>query len=262
MDDIFLRVVGLGPGDEMLLTPQARTALEQAEVVAGYSGYMDMLPPELKEGRVCISTGMMGEVERCRQAIDSALSGKRTALVCSGDPGIYALAALVLELLEAMEVEDRLDVEIVPGIPALCAAAALLGAPLTHDFACVSLSDLLTPWTLIRKRLKAALEGDFVLVVYNPRSRRRTGQLEEALSLALSLREPGTPVGLVRQAFRTGQQVRVMRLDELNPTEVDMLSILIIGNTSTRMQTGGKGMRMLTPRGYAEKYNLKDADGE
>lgn len=256
MNDIFLRVVGLGPGDASLLTPQARAALERAEVIAGYSTYMDMVPAELKEGKDCLSTGMMGEVERCGQAVEAALEGRRTVLVCSGDPGVYALAGLVLELLETRGLAERLPVEIVPGIPALCAAAALLGAPLTHDFACVSLSDLLTPWELIHKRLKAALEADFVLGIYNPRSRRRTGQLEEALALALSQRGPETPVGLVRQAFRPEQRVRVMPLAELDPAEVDMLSILIIGNSSTRIMEDGRGGRMLTPRGYAGKYRL------
>lgn len=256
MNDVFLRVVGLGPGDVGLLAPQARAALEEADVLAGYSAYMEMVPAGLKEGKTCLSTGMMGEVERCGQAIDAALAGRRTALVCSGDPGVYALAGLVLELLEARGLAERLTVEIVPGIPALCAAAALLGAPLTHDFACVSLSDLLTPWELIRKRLEAALGADFVLGIYNPRSRRRTSQLEETLSLALSLRGPQTPVGLVRQAFRPEQSVRVMRLGELDPVEVDMLSILIIGNASTRIMEDGRGERMLTPRGYAGKYRL------
>lgn len=256
MKDIFLRVVGLGPGDAFLLTPQARAALEEAEVLAGYSTYMEMVPAELKEGKICFSTGMMGEVERCRQAVDAALEGKRTALVCSGDPGVYALAGLVLELLEARGLAERPAVEIVPGIPALCAAAALLGAPLTHDFACVSLSDLLTPWELIRKRLEAALGADFVLGIYNPCSRRRTAPLEEALRLALSLRGPETPVGLVRQAFRPDQSVRVMNLADLNPAGVDMLSLLIIGNSSTRIIEAGQGRRMLTPRGYAGKYRL------
>ena len=256
MNDMLLRVVGLGPGDAFLLTSQARAALEQADVIAGYSMYMEMVPAELKEGKKCLSTGMMGEVERCRQAIDAALEGKRTALVCSGDPGVYALAGLVLELLEGQGLAERLSVEIIPGIPALCAAAALLGAPLTHDFACVSLSDLLTPWELIHKRLAAALGADFVLGIYNPRSRRRTTQLEEALHLALSLRGPETPVGLVRQAFRPEQRVRVMRLAELDPAEVDMLSLLIIGNSSTRIMEDGQGLRMLTPRGYAGKYRL------
>ena len=241
-----LHLVGLGPGDVSAMSGQALAVLGQARVIAGYSLYMDMVPPVLLAGKECISTGMRGEVERCNAAIDAACSGKTTAVVCSGDAGIYGMAGLVLELLEQRGLDSSVPFELVPGIPAFCAAAALLGAPLMHDFACVSLSDLLTPWDLILRRLEAALKGDFVLVLYNPRSRGRDWQLGAALDLARSLRPGTTPVGLVRQACRQGQSVGIHELAQLDAAQVDMLSLLIIGNSSTRRV----GNRMLTPRGY------------
>lgn len=244
-----LYVLGLGPGDQSCLTPQARAALERADCVAGYHLYLELTPPELLRGKTVIGTGMRHEEERCAAAVDAALSGRCTALVCSGDPGIYALAGLVLEMLEARGLLERVPLTIVPGVPAVCAAAALLGAPLTHDFACVSLSDLLTPWETIARRLRAALEADFVCVLYNPRSKGRRRQLSEALAEARRLRRPDCPVGLVRKAFRPGQEVSVHRLDSFDEAWVDMLSLLIIGNSESR----ALGAYMLTPRGYARR---------
>ncbi len=255
MPQPLLRVVGLGPGDAGLLTPLARRALEEAEVLVGYTLYMDMIPLEIRAGKTCVSTGMTGEMERCRKAVDFAASGRPTAVVCSGDPGVYALAGLTLEILEEKGLVDSLPVEMIPGVPAVCAAAALLGAPLTHDFACVSLSDLLTPWPTIRARLEAALAADFVLALYNPRSKRRQSQLEEALALAARHRGPQTPVGVVRQAFRPDQRVFVAALADVRPDDIDMLSLVIIGNASSRRL----GPYMLTPRGYREKYGRADA---
>lgn len=252
MNTAPLRVIGLGPGSQDLLSPQALAALEQSQCIVGYTAYMDMVPESLKRGKTCISTGMMGEVERCAKAIDAALAGHATAVVCSGDPGIYALAGLVLEMLDERGLIESLPVEIVPGIPAVCAAAALLGAPLTHDFACVSLSDLLTPWPRIVRRLEAALGADFVLAIYNPRSKRRVRQLEEALVIAARHLDPQTPVGIVRQAFRPDQSVAIVPLADVRPNDIDMLSILIIGNAETRRM----GQFMVTPRGYSGKYQL------
>ena len=249
MTPASLHVVGLGPGDATCLTPQARAVLERAACVAGYGLYMDMVPPELLAGKQRISTGMRHEEERCAAAVDAALAGHPTALVCSGDPGIYALAGLALEVLEARGLLDSVPFGVVPGVPAVCAAAALLGAPLMHDFACISLSDLLTPWETIVRRLNAALEADFVCAIYNPRSKGRPHHLEEALEIARKFREPHCPVGLVRKAFRPGGQARVFRLDQFDAEQVDMLSILIIGNAESR----ALGDYMLTPRGYARK---------
>lgn len=253
-----ITVVGLGPGDASLLAPLARAALVRAGAIVGYKAYIELVEPEILAGRQVLSTGMTGEVERCNAALDLALSGVETAVVSSGDPGVYAMAGLVLELVEARGLLGGLEVEVVPGIPALSAAAALLGAPLMHDFAVVSLSDLLTPWELIEQRVSAAAGADFVLVLYNPRSGKRKDHLPRALSLISAHRPGTTPAGLVKRAFRPGQEVVATTLAELDPEAVDMQSILIVGNASTRLVPGTKGLRMLTPRGYAGKYGLAD----
>ena len=176
-----MRVVGLGPGSPEYLAPKAREVLERAEVIIGYKGYIKLIDSDLLQGKEIIATGMTQELDRCHAAIDSSLKGKSTAVVCSGDPGIYGMAGLILELLETRGCHAEIDVEIIPGIPALTAAAALLGAPLMHDFAVISLSDLLTPWEIIEKRIGAALEADFVLVLYNPRSKKRNWQRKRAM---------------------------------------------------------------------------------
>lgn len=241
-----LFVVGLGPGSACCLTPQARTALEQAGCIAGYDLYLELVPPELLAGKRRIGTGMRREAQRCAAAVDSALSGTATALVCSGDPGIYALAGLALETLEARGLLDAVPFSVVPGVPALCAAAALLGAPLTHDFASISLSDLLTPPERIERRLEAALAADFVCILHNPRSRGRPDHLARALERARAHRRPECPLGMVRNAFRPGQETVLSTLADFDPESADMLSIVIIGNSETRLA----GPYMLTPRGY------------
>lgn len=244
-----LMAVGIGPGDTALLAPQARAALEMADCVAGYQLYLDLLPSELLADKRRISSGMRQERERCTEAVDAALSGLPTALVSSGDAGIYAMAALALEILEERGLLETVPFSVIPGIPALCAAAALLGAPLGHDFACVSLSDLLTPIERIRQRLKAALEADFVCVLYNPRSHGRPDYLEMALHMAHGLRSPDCPVGMVRKAYRPGQEVILSTLAEADASRADMLSIVFIGNSESRIA----GSFMLTPRGYSRK---------
>lgn len=247
-----ITVIGLGPGDAGLLAPMARSALVRAQAIVGYKGYIELVEPELLATRQVLSTGMTGEVERCGAAIDLAQGGVETVVVSSGDAGVYAMAGLVLELMEARGLLDTLELEVVPGIPALCAAAALLGAPLMHDFAVISLSDLLTPWELIEKRLAAAAEADFVVVLYNPRSGRRKDQLPRALELLGAHKPEETPLGLVKRAYRPGQEVVVTTLAGLDPEAVDMQSIVLVGNSATRLAGG----RMLTPRGYAGKYGL------
>jgi len=234
------------------LAPLAAHALSLARTVVGYTGYIDCLPSEVLAGKEVIATGMTGEVARCERAVESALAGFDTAVVSSGDAGVYGMAGLVLEILEKRGLLTRIEFEVIPGIPAVCAAAALLGAPLTHDFAVISLSDLLTPWEVIVKRIEAAAAADFVIALYNPRSKRRSGQLAQALGIVRRARGAAVPVGLVRQAFREGQKVGVCRLDAFDPEAVDMLSLVIVGNSMTRIA----GDRMLTPRGYAEKYDL------
>ncbi|WP_343066734.1 precorrin-3B C(17)-methyltransferase [Dissulfurirhabdus thermomarina] len=251
-----LDVVGIGPGDPAWLPPAAAECLRAAEVVVGYKTYVDLLAPVLRPGQEVHATGMRQEVDRCRFAVDQALSGRRVALVCSGDPGIYALAGLVFEVLRTRPEGAGLPVRVVPGISALNACAALLGAPLVHDFAVVSLSDLLTPWEVIRRRVEAAAAADFVLVLYNPRSRRRVRQLGEAVEILLRHRPEATPAGVVRRAARGGEEVRVLTLGELAGADVDMQTTVIVGNSRTFTWNG----RMVTPRGYEAKYRL-DAPG-
>ena len=237
-----LWVVGLGPGDILHLTPAARTAIEQAEVVAGYTTYLDLIP-DLLTGKELLQTGMRQEVERCRLALERVAAGRKVALVCSGDAGVYGMAGLVLELLAGRD----LDIEMVPGVSAVQAAAARLGAPLMHDFAVISLSDLLTPWPLIRQRVNAAGSADFVVALYNPKSRGRTTQIGEAREILLRHRMPQTPVGIVRHACREGEEIVVTTLDQMLEQQIDMFSLVIVGNSSTYVDPAG---RMVTPRGY------------
>ncbi len=244
-----IHIIGLGPGDSGLLPPLALAALEQSTVLVGYTLYMDMVPPSLREGKQVIVTGMRQERQRCLAAIEQALGGKRTCVVCSGDAGIYGMSGLILELLARQGHLETVPVEVIPGVPAVCAAAALLGAPLMHDFACVSLSDLLTPWERILQRVRAACSADFVLALYNPRSRGRQDHLFQTLEIVREYRSDDCPVGLVRNAYREGQSVSVHALDDFinNAADsVDMLCLVVIGNESTRHM----GQYMVTPRGY------------
>jgi precorrin-3B C17-methyltransferase len=232
------------------MTPHARRALLEADVILGYKGYMELLEPMLLEAKETIATGMKGEIDRCQTAIARALAGQDAAMVSSGDAGIYGMAGLILELLGSQGLMDRVEVEVIPGVPALAAAAALLGAPLMHDFAVISLSDLMTPWEVIQARVAAAARADFVLVIYNPRSKRRQLQLPQALKHVRESRGQQTPVGIVKDAMRAGQSIEVTTLGEMDVSRVDMRSILIIGNSQTRVLDG----KMVTPRGYLEKY--------
>ncbi|HKC76325.1 MAG TPA: precorrin-3B C(17)-methyltransferase, partial [Chloroflexota bacterium] len=247
-----LVVVGLGPGDLRLLPPLARAALQRAEVVVGYHGYLDLIAP-LTAGKRCVGTGLGAEVDRAAHAVDLALSGRHVALVSSGDAGVYGMAGLAYEVLKARGWRpDGLPVTVIPGISALQAAASLLGAPLMHDVATISLSDLLTPRDVIERRLEAAAAADFVVALYNPASRRRTELIARARAILLGHRAGATPVGLVRNAYRSGQQVVVTTLDTMLDHPIDMLTIVIVGNSSTRVV----GTRMVTPRGYAGQYDL------
>lgn len=245
-----LFIVSLGPGDSQYLAPIAKEALLQSEIVVGYRTYMQLIDPILLEGKEALSTGMTDEIRRCQMAIAKAMEGKNTAVVSSGDAGVYGMAGLVLELLAEDPLGEEVTVEVIPGIPALTAAGALLGAPLMHDFSVISLSDLMTPWEVIQSRVEAAAKADFVIVIYNPRSKKRNWQLELALDLIRKYRDPETPVGMVRNAMRESQSVRISELAKLDPSEVDMLSILVVGNSQTRVIRD----KMVTPRGYMEKY--------
>ena len=230
--------------------------------MAGYTTYIDLIRP-LIAGKQIVSTAMKKEVDRVSAALDLALAGTACAIVSSGDPGVYAMAGLVLEMCRERDIviaadgngedSNRLLIEVVPGIPALCAGASLLGAPLTHDFAAVSLSDLLTPWEVIQARLEAAATADFVIVIYNPKSRRRADHLTRAQQIILKHRGPDTPVGVVTGAMRDNQRVSLTRLGDLHKAEVDMQTTVFIGNSSTFNYDGF----MVTPRGYAGKYDIK-----
>lgn len=249
-----LYIVGTGPGAECHLTEAAKQAIADSDVIIGYDSYVELVRP-LLTGKKIVSTGMMQEVQRCREAVRLARAGESVALVSGGDSGIYGMAGLVLELVETDARQDpelpRLDVRIVPGISAVQAAAALLGAPLMHDFAVISLSNLLTPWDLIKTRLEAAARADFVVAIYNPRSKTRRTQIEEAQRIFLAHRSPETPAGIVRNASRDGETVIVTTLRQLLDHEIDMTSIVLIGNVSSFIDAEG---RMVTPRGYAGKY--------
>lgn len=238
-------MVGLGPGSLDDLTPRARKAIEEADIVVGYVTYLKLIE-ELLVQKETYGTGMMGEVQRCQAAVDMAAAGKRIAVVSSGDSGIYGMAGLVWELALKLPEEKRPQVEVIAGISAVQASAAVLGAPLMHDFAVISLSDLLTPWPLIMKRVQLAGEGDFVMALYNPKSKKRVTQIEEVQQCLLKTRKPETPVGIVRQASRTGEKAIISDLAHFTEEEIDMFSLVIIGNSQTYTQEG----RMITPRGY------------
>lgn len=241
-----LCVVGLGPGTSALLTGQAQAALQGADVVIGYTGYFAWVADLVRE-KECIALPLTQEVERARLAVERALAGQAVSVISSGDAGVYGMASLVLEVLEQQQALALLpDVVIIPGVSAINACAALLGAPIAHDFAVLSLSDLLTPWAVIEKRLAAAAEADFVLVLLNPKSARRQWQFAKACELIAPHRPPTTPVGLVRDAYRPDQAVTITTLAALPQAQVDMLTTVMIGNTQTRRFQS----RLITPRGY------------
>jgi precorrin-3B C17-methyltransferase len=252
--------VSLGPGSTEYLAPRARAALEESQVVVGYQTYVDLIVDLLTHQEV-VATGMKAEVKRCQAAIDRVMAGQNVALVSSGDAGVYGMAGLVLEVCAAQglsvgppDADREVDMylELIPGIPALAAGAALLGAPLMHDFASISLSDLLTPWEVIQRRVEAAAQGDFVIVFYNPKSKKRDWQLQAVVEQLLKHRDPKTPVGLVGRAMRPGEKVVITTLENLPDQEVDMQTIVLVGNS----QTFHYGDYMVTPRGYLAKYQV------
>lgn len=227
-------------------------------MVVGYQTYIDLVRPWLTTQEV-VATGMKAEVKRCQLALDRARAGQKVAIVSSGDAGIYGMAGLVLEMCAAQGLkvgpsEGSADVdlwlEVIPGVPALAAGAALLGAPLMHDFVAISLSDLLTPWEMIVKRLELAAQGDFVIVLYNPKSKKRDWQLGAVRDLLLRQRDPETPVGIVSRAMREGQETIITTLQDMLSQPVDMQTIVIVGNS----QSYTYGPYMITPRGYRAKY--------
>lgn len=231
------------------MTPAVGEALAVAEVIVGYQTYLDLIP-EFLAGKEVIASQMMKEVDRCRKALALAAAGKKVALVSGGDPGIYAMAGLVFEM--AKEQNICVEIEVIPGIAALNACAARLGAPLMHDFAAISLSDLLTPWEKIEQRLAAAAAADFVVVIYNPKSKKRAEHIVRAREILLAHRSPETPVGIVTAATRENERVVLTTLGRMLESEIDMQTTVIVGNSMTFAWQGF----MVTPRGYAAKYEL------
>ena len=246
---IFL--VGFGPGAQEHMTFRARAAIAEAEVVIGYSTYIKLVE-DLLVGKEVIRKGMTEELDRCTEAYEHALRGKTVALISSGDIGIYGMAGPTFEVLlqSGWRPGSGVQVEVIPGATALTSCAALVGAPLTHDFCSISLSDLLTPWPVIARRLEAAARGDFVVALYNPKSGRRTGQIVEAQRILLQHRSPDTPVAVVKSAYRNKQAIQMTQLAHMADCQIGMLTTVIIGNSSTFTQDN----LMITPRGYANKY--------
>ena len=256
-----LSIVGIGPGQHSWRTPEASALISEAEELVGYGLYIDILGP-LAIGKKRSDFPLGGEEARCRYALEEAGKGKNVALICSGDAGIYAMGALVFELLDRNENEmgvsdaaKRIEVQCTPGVSALQGAAARAGAPLGHDFCTISLSDLLTPREDIIRRLHAAAEGDFVIAFYNPVSKTRRTLLAEAREILLKYRPKDTPVMLASSLGRPEEEVRYRRLDELEVDEVDMLTVVLIGSSNSRLANLGEGARMFTPRGYARKID-------
>ncbi|MBU8907807.1 precorrin-3B C(17)-methyltransferase [Desertibacillus haloalkaliphilus] len=248
-----LLVIGFGPGNEEHMTFRAKEAILESDAVIGYNTYIDIIRPLLTDQEI-VRTGMTEEVSRAQEAVRQAEQGRSVAVISSGDAGVYGMAGLIYEVLieQGWKEETGVRVEIIPGISAINSCASLLGAPVMHDACTISLSDHLTPWELIKKRVEAAAQADFVISLYNPRSGRRTRQIVETQQILLSYRSPDTPVGLVKSAYRERQHVVITDLAHMLDHDIGMLTTVVIGNNSTFMYDG----KMITPRGYQRKYTL------
>ena len=249
-----IMLVGLGPGSHDHLTVRARTAIAEADTVIGYVTYIRLVA-DLIEGKEVIKKSMTEELDRAIEALERARQGKKVALVSSGDAGVYGMAGPTFEVLfqAGWTPDSGIEVEIVPGASAINTCAALVGAPLTHDFCAISLSDLLTPWPTIARRLDAVAYADFVVALYNPKSGKRTRQILEARRIFLRHRDPNTPVAVVKSAFRAKQRIEFTTLDSMLDADIGMLSTVLIGNSNTYVKHG----LMITPRGYANKYDVE-----
>lgn len=239
-----LYVVGIGPGSYEQMTIRAEHALKDCEVIAGYTVYVDLVRPLFPEKQFLI-TPMTQETKRCRMAFEEANQGKCVAMICSGDSGIYGMAGLILQMASDF---PEVKVEIIPGVTAALSGGAVLGAPLGHDFAVISLSDLLTPMDVIEKRLRCAAEGDFAICIYNPSSKKRFDYLRRACEIILEYQSGNTVCGLVKNIGREGQAMEIMTLEQLKETETDMFTTVYIGNSRTEHRS----QRMVTPRGYRD----------
>ncbi len=252
-----LYIVGIGPGHHDHMTFRAKEVIGESDTIVGYETYVNLVQ-DLIAGKTVHRYAMTQEVERAHQCIDLAKSGKIVSLVSSGDPGIYGMAGLIYETLaeSGWSPKDDLQVEIVPGVSALNSCASIIGSPLMSDFAVVSMSDLLVPWEIISKRVEAAAKGDFVVVIYNPASQKRTHQLQDTRKILLKYRKPTTPVAIIKGAFRESETVVVTNLENLpdHSDQLGMISTVIIGNSSTYTYKD----LMINPRGYKSKYNLEE----
>ena len=240
---MMLYIVGTGGGSRQGMTPEAADAIEKSSLIVGYTVYCDLLRPFYPEKQY-YSTGMRQEKERVLYALEQAANGFDVSLVCSGDAGVYGMASLAFELAENSF--PGVEIKVIPGVTAALSGAALLGSPLTNDFAVISLSDLLTPWEVIEKRLEGAAMGDLVIVLYNPMSRQRTDNLRRACEIILKYREENTPCGIAENIGREGEKCRILTLHELQDTAVDMFTTVFVGNSVTRVIDG----KLVTPRGY------------
>ena len=249
-----IMLVGLGPGSHDYLTGRARAAIAEADTVIGYATYIKLVK-ELLDGKEVIKKAMTEELDRAIEAYDRAKQGKKVALVSSGDAGVYGMAGPTFEVLfqAGWTPDSDIEVEIIPGASALNTCASLVGAPLTHDFCAISLSDLLTPWPTIARRLDAVAYSDFVVALYNPKSGRRTRQIQEAQRIFLRHRDPQTPVAIVKSAFRAKQRIEFTTLENMTDCDIGMLTTVLIGNSNTFVKHG----LMITPRGYANKYDVE-----
>ncbi len=237
-----LYVIGLGPGNIEKMTIEAHSALEEAHIIIGYSVYIELIKKYF-ENKEFISGAMKKEVQRCELAINMANEGNIVAMVCSGDSGVYGMAGLILELAKDY---DDLEIKIIPGISSALAGAALIGAPLMHDFAIISLSDLLTPWEKISLRLELASKGDFVISIYNPSSKNRSDYLQKACDIMLKYKSKDTPCAIVNKIAREGENYQIMDLEALRNAKADMFSTIFIGNSQTKIINN----KIVTPRGY------------
>ena len=253
-----IMLVGLGPGSHDHLTARARAAIAEADTVIGYATYIRLVK-DLLDGKEVIKKAMTEELDRAIEAFERAKLGRKVALVSSGDAGVYGMAGPTFEVLfqAGWTPDSGIEVEIVPGASALNTCAALVGAPLTHDFCAISLSDLLTPWPTIARRLDAVAYADFVVALYNPKSGRRTGQIVEAQRLFLRHRDPQTPVAIVKSAYRPKQRIEFTTLEKMGEADIGMLTTVLIGNSNTFVRHG----LMITPRGYANKYDVEAGSG-
>lgn len=239
----MIYVIGIGPGCRDLMTQEAISAMEDAEVIVGYKTYIKLVEDFIKDKEV-VQNGMRKEVDRCQDAIDIAKTGKKVAVISSGDAGIYGMAGLILELITKQELD--IPVKVVPGVTASIGAAAVLGAPIMHDFCHISLGDLMTPWEVIEKRLRLAAEADFVICLYNPRSKGRSEHLANAFKIMGEFKDGSTPVGIVKDVGREDQEKFICTFDTMDFERVDMTTMVIIGNKSTYIHDD----LMITPRGY------------